>query len=361
MCGIIFAFDYKGRSVNNGVLNQFDAQRRRGTQGFGLWDGTRDNIVRSTTEDGILKWLVEKNSHMILFHHRFPTSTDNTKNTTHPISTKTHFKYEYITVHNGHISNSWGLKSDHEELGIKYSSIQGHRFNDSEALAWDVALYLEGKQDKLKAVGAMAFITIKLKDGKPLKMYFGRNTNPLNMLDVEEGICLSSEGPGDEIKSNTLYTFDYKTHKITDKFLGMPSSLPRPSEPYRSSGAYSSFDDATYTGWGQVKSVEQVVADKFQERWEDEDESYVLPYTADEKAEGQTLALSTLMKSKGSFDQAYFRLEDDYEQLQGEVLAGYDDYLELRILECAMGYIVDDPEYCDQDSISSTYRQLTLA
>lgn len=366
MCGIVFAFDYKGRAVNNRVLNTFDSQRSRGTEGFGLWDGTRDNIVRSTDEDGILKWLVEKNSHLILFHHRWPTSTPNTKGTTHPFTTRDHFKSEYIMVHNGHIQNSRSLKEEHEKLGIKYDSVMADgKFNDSEALAWDLALYLEHKQDKLKAVGAMAFIVIKLKDGKPVKMFFGRNTNPLNMLNVEEGILLSSKGQGEEITSHHLYTFDYKTHKVTDVYLNMPTNLPRSSYNW-SARPYSSADDAY--GWRQVKTVEKAVADKLQTKWEDkwdelEDDydSYHLPYTDDEKAEGQTLALTMLMAAKGVFDKAYFMLEDDYEQREGEVLAGYEDYLKLRVIECAMQAIIDDPEYMTGKSISSTYKQLTLA
>lgn len=185
MCGIIFAESFVNHDVTPVILTQYEKQKNRGTEGFGLYDRNANHLVRSTTEHGIKKWLSKYQATSVLFHHRFPTSTDNTKNACHPFSTKDYFDTNYVLVHNGWISNAYELATAHEKLGIEYHSVQDDgRFNDSEALLWDVALYLEGKQDSLKARGPIAFICIATpSDGRKSKhLFFGRNTNPLNML-----------------------------------------------------------------------------------------------------------------------------------------------------------------------------------
>lgn len=183
-------------------------------------------MVHASKEDAILKWLVKYDSNLLLMHHRFPTSTINVKRAAHPFSTKKYFgKTEYILVHNGHISNSDDLFCDHQELGINYHSLlQDLTFNDSEALLWDFALYMEGQQKELTARGGIAFICLKLVKGKLEKMYFARNTSPLKMLRTKEGISLASElEGGEDIDSNTLYAWNYKLKRLTSRKLTIPS------------------------------------------------------------------------------------------------------------------------------------------
>ena len=224
MCGIVVAHNIDGMPVNNDVLEQFDKQRNRGTQGFGLFDGQEMNIVREVAEDNILKWLVKYDSNLLLFHHRYPTSTDNTKNTAHPFSTKKFFKNsQYILVHNGHISNSRELKLEHEKIGIKYQSITSDgRFNDSEALLWDFALTMEGKQKELKARGGIALVCIRTKKGRPHSIMFARNTNPLHLEHDDTGFRLSSEGRGTMIDADKLHTINFKTNKLVKTDLKVP-------------------------------------------------------------------------------------------------------------------------------------------
>lgn len=167
----------------------------------------------------------DKTSSEILFHHRFPTSTANVRNACHPFSTKDYFENNYVLVHNGVLHNEDKLKKEHEELGIKYVSEQENgQFNDSEALAYDVARYLEGQVEKLTASGSIAFICVKNdKKGNPVALYFGRNTgNPLKMKLTDYSITLSSEGEGDMVKANTLYKLDYSTYKLTEQYLDIP-------------------------------------------------------------------------------------------------------------------------------------------
>lgn len=225
MCGIVYSKDFRNKAVNQRVIQQFYKQKNRGKEGFGLFDRDYGNIIKATGEAKILKWLRTKPSTEVMFHHRYPTSTKNVKNAAHPFSTRDYFDTNYILVHNGVIMNSEEVKKGHDALGIEYTSMQPNGdFNDSEALAWDIALYLEGKQEGIKCKGTIAFIcTAKNKNGD--KLYFGRNTNPLNMIYTKKGLHLASEGGGVPIKADTLYTFDYTKKTMTENYLVIPRNF----------------------------------------------------------------------------------------------------------------------------------------
>ena len=162
----------------------------------------------------------EKQESEVLFHHRFPTSTANVRTGCHPYSTKDYFENNYVVVHNGVLRNEAELKTAHNKLGIQYVSVQENgRFNDSEALAFDIARYLEGEKDKIDAKGSIAFIAIKRdKAGKPMTLFFGRNSgNPLKMKKTKFSLTLSSEGEGEMIEPNTLYSMSYDTLEVTKR------------------------------------------------------------------------------------------------------------------------------------------------
>lgn len=230
MCGIVLKTNFDGSAVNNAVLEQYDKQSHRGKRGFGLFTLNKDRpqIVREASEDGILKWLCGKNSHFIMFHHRLPTSTINVAKAAHPHSTGDYFgDTQYILVHNGVIRNASKLFVDHQELGIDYHSfLSDLTFNDSESLLWDLALTLEGQQKEMKAEGGMAFICLKTHKGKLERMYFGRNTNPLNMFLDKDTLELSSEGRGVPIESNTLYQWDFEEKRLYMEPMTFPSFTP---------------------------------------------------------------------------------------------------------------------------------------
>jgi hypothetical protein len=224
MCGLIYAHSFLGLAVNDYIFDQYTAQKHRGQQGFGLFNGLQ--LARSATEERIINWLSKNQSSLIMFHHRTPTSTINVKQAAHPFTTRDYFGKkdknniligtEYILVHNGWIANAKNLFIKHQELGINYQSLLPDlTFNDSESLLWDFALWQEGRQDKLQASGPMAFMVAKLVDGEMTTLYFGRNYNPLRMEITTDGLTLSSEGKGAMIEANTLYAFDYATQLIT--------------------------------------------------------------------------------------------------------------------------------------------------
>lgn len=232
MCGIVYSKSFIGKPVNKTIVQRYLDQRDRGTEGFGFYIPDGNRLTHNIREGRILTLLNRRRSDEILFHHRFPTSTLNVRNGCHPYSTKEYFDNNYILVHNGTLVNDDLLKAEHEKLGIQYVSEQyDGRFNDSEALLWDVALYLEGEQTELKAKGNIAFIVIKRDSkGTPVKLHFGHNSgSPLRMQHNKKGITLSSESKtkSDEwVDTNRLFTLDYKTLKLTSEHLTIPSSYP---------------------------------------------------------------------------------------------------------------------------------------
>lgn len=215
------------------------------------------NIVREANEDNILKWLVKKDSNLILFHHRQPTSTVNVAKAAHPFSTKKYFgKVEYIMVHNGVIRNATELWAAHQKLGIRYMSLLDDlTFNDSEALMWDFCLTLEGRQDKMKASGNMAFICMKKVNGKLVEMLYGRNTNPLMIKRTPDSLELSSEGEGVSILSNMLYQFNFKTHVVTKSDMEFPVYAAASTTPWYDRGREGTYPNSGFHGPSTQQSL----------------------------------------------------------------------------------------------------------
>ena len=221
--------------MTNTVLKRFDAQRHRGLTSFGYYLPEQDRMVHNIKETRI-KTLLKRTrgeNKEVLFHHRYSTSTADVRNACHPFSTKDAYDHEYIGVHNGVIQNSFSLKEEHKKNGIEYVSNQPPtstnyvRFNDSEALIYDLAAYFEGKKDKITAYGNNAFIVMRLgQDGKPSQLFFGHNTgNPLVMKRNKNGIVISSEGDGEALPVNTLHTYDYATDTISVEPMEIPVSF----------------------------------------------------------------------------------------------------------------------------------------
>lgn len=372
------------------MLQQFDKQRSRGTQGFGIFDGLKMNMVHETKENKILKWLVKYDSPLLLMHHRFPTSTVNVKQAAHPFSTKQHFgDNQYIMVHNGIITNDDELYVKHAKLGIRYHSLLDDlSFNDSEALLWDFALLMEGKQKELTAQGAQAFICLKLVKGKLEKMYFGRNHNPLNMLRTKEGISLSSEGEGESILSDTLYTWNYDLRRLTTRPLEIKRTVYVTSSytrPYEYNPSYDHTYKGSGTQWGAWGKYDDDYDDERRyipptpKGYDEEDELRLeydeklhlyLPAEAGLTFEEQELLdagveLPTVAEIEGTmsaymagangyFEEAYWAMESDYQDLE-ELPYSFANKREMILLEKAISLLDKDEEYVTPDSISSLW------
>src|SRR3990167_550628 len=177
MCGLDFAYNFKGEPVNQKIEHIYENQRDRGREGFGMAvlskgkDGKEKlKTYRAVSELNMLIDLKMRLGHMIMFHHRQPTSTPNQIEQTHPLFVSNgSLKYDYLVVHNGIIHNDEEIKKTHEELGFQYlteikeprfknSTTFDIKFNDSEALAIELARYMEGQVERPMAHGSIAFI-----------------------------------------------------------------------------------------------------------------------------------------------------------------------------------------------------------
>lgn len=318
MCGIIYV---KGPNAARKVFKRYNHQKHRGSDGFGFVSiGQKAEVIRTETETAIRAYLDEAGDE-IIFHHRYPTSTDNVAEVNHPILVSDkRFKRRYYVVHNGVIKNAAELKKSHEKSGLKYrteieartvwkigktrrESAPDIRFNDSEAFAVDLALTLSGQQEKLKSDGSIAFIALETdKKGKPLKLHYGRNSNPLVLEKAKDFMALKSEGNGEAIKPNTLYSYDYLTEETSE----MPFHIGPEAKPIigYAYGGYS-------RDWSDWKDYQKPVAAKNVEA--------ELWARLDEIEEELALAKEELeeMKEYNQQDDAWY-MSDEVERLEKE-------------------------------------------
>jgi hypothetical protein len=238
MCGIVFVKRYDGKRADKMVLKRYHAQKSRGQEGFGfvsLSGGKVMEYKRSTGEAEIVKLVGKQNVSEIIFHHRFPTSTPNFEMAAHPIRVSHEdLHYDYFVIHNGVIFNDDKLKTKHESLGFKYNTellkkwrsngntIFEHRqWNDSEALAIELALDLDKNGTGVDIAGSIAFVCLQVEKGsrQAVKVFFGRNYgSPLKIDNLAKHfLAVTSEGNGKNVEVNKLYAIDYGTGEMTTK------------------------------------------------------------------------------------------------------------------------------------------------
>jgi len=230
MCGIITAFNYGDNKepVNEWIKNQLQDQFHRGSKGFGIVFINEDGsykIERATESTKTHVDLELNQSRMIMLHHRYPTSSENKISQTHPIVVDDgSLKHKYLVVHNGVINNDTELKKQHEdELGFVYTtqrkvSKEVYEYNDSEALAIEVARFIEGEK-KINTIGNAAFIALQIdkKTDKVTNVFFARHNNPIKMSKTRGKLRLSSEGEGTDISEEMLYHCSIKDFKLQKK------------------------------------------------------------------------------------------------------------------------------------------------
>ena len=258
MCGIIYAKNLRdNHPVNNLVKVLYENQKERGQLGFGFVGLKKERIgtYRATDERDILHYLDEYQYDEVIFHHRLPTSTQNTLKSTHPFIIEMGEK-RYYFMHNGIIQNAEGLKEKHAGKGITYSSGEGDSFNDSESLGWEFCLWLAHQQESMEAVGAVALVCLEVskKTNQAEKLYFYRNAcAPLRIYKDKTLLLLVSEGNYASIKESRLYFWDYRRRQIRrDKFLDIRSP--------------ESFTFSRYDYYDEEIEAEAVIASLKQER-----------------------------------------------------------------------------------------------
>lgn len=248
MCGLIYVKRLDGEPACKVALKRYHSQSKRGKLGFGyipVEDGHVRRVERFTEEKDFLEALAKETTTEILIHHRAPTSTENLIGTTHPVFVSDKmFKHNYYVIHNGTLRNESILKEKHEKLGLEYVTafqrttvveFKNHRetthkyatgFLDSEALAKEFALYIEGHKTELDFRGSCATIIFQTtKKGKIVAIYYARNKE--RELVVENVVSkkkkkhkgnycvLKSEGNGVGVDDGFLFRVDYETGKST--------------------------------------------------------------------------------------------------------------------------------------------------
>lgn len=368
MCGIVYAKSFTNNPINNIILQQYNKQRNRGRQGFGVFDMQFRNMVKTPNEDKILSWLKHYPANELLFHHRYPTSTENVKNAAHPFSTKDYFgETQYVLVHNGVLWNEDKLADAHWDAGIEYSSMQPNgQFNDSEALLWDVALYLEGQQDELKAQGSIAFICLALNEQEGDKLYFARNTgSPLNMYFTKKRLVLASEGKGQVVTPNQLYKYDYKTGQMSHSPFDVPeyhtyTPVASGGYPYREeeddfSGGYFNSRN-TDTGWYDVEGIFHPYSETQYEEEDDEFRPYPEHSTAEQGIDDPKQLANDIKEcvkeyltyGEGYYELAYGLLGERIEKLAG-LPYDFRHWYEQQVLEGAKITMYSDPFWDKSD------------
>lgn len=239
MCGVLFARRRDKHPVEKALRKRYEKQKNRGTRGFGfiaIENGRVKEIHRFETETAAIKAVEESKSNEILFHHRMPTSTPNHRDMTHPIVVQNdELEHDYYVIHNGVMRNERSLKTEHEKLGYEYTTLmeeikivktkKGKKedvteyFNDSEALAIEVARYLDGKKDSMGFVGSAAVIVLQCdKKGNVLKIHYGHNSgNPLIVENNGDLLFIKSEGEGERVPEDVMYSINYKTGELTSR------------------------------------------------------------------------------------------------------------------------------------------------
>ena len=256
MCGLTAAFSRLNNKRKNHAAtlaySLYTAQKTRGQRGYGYMainDGHIVNIVRSTDEKGIKEEIDKEDAEMVLFHHRMPTSTDNTIGTTHPIFVShPELRYDYYLAHNGVITNDDALKAKHEALGYRYVTEHikktiisyininetededetDSKFNDSECLAIEFARWIEGLSPTIGTHGAAAFWCVQVdKEGTRVEnIFFGKNYGrTLGFNRSKRWLTLASEHKNG-VEDMKLYTFSLTTRHITERDLSMDEARP---------------------------------------------------------------------------------------------------------------------------------------
>lgn len=275
MCGIIFHYSANKRdNVVPKVLIDYIEQHSRGTDGFGIVYLAQDGTIiceHETDERTMMERLTKISSHMMLFHHRIPTSTSNVLSACHPFVHGSPGR-EFYTVHNGILYNEHQLKAAHVKEGYVYRSLQENtlQFNDSEALAVDLSKVLSGATQGLESRGSIAFITLEVDSltKRLVTVHFGHNSgSPLAMIQSGKNLSLASELVGGTyLETHKLFSWNPVTGLISEKDMLIPvggyshSLTTAPSSIYGdyglgNTGLLESGSENDYADWKDEENV----------------------------------------------------------------------------------------------------------
>lgn len=263
MCGLALAAN-KGRNVGQRVFELYTQQKHRGKEGFGyiaIQDGKIVGMQKAKYEEIIKPRLLKEEAELVLFHHRLPTSTENTVGTAHPIFvSNAELEYDYYVMHNGCVSNDDELKAKHEELGYQYTtefqdntyavspsgamellSVGKKYYNDSESLAIEAARFIEGLDSKMNNKGAAAFFAVQVVKGSKdvACIYYAQNYGRKLGFKKKKGWTIVASEHGKEVPQMKMYALDPKTMAVTESELDMDDAMPSTPSPYQQNMGFS--------------------------------------------------------------------------------------------------------------------------
>jgi predicted glutamine amidotransferase len=323
MCGIITAVTKTASDTGALILDAYSKQYARGSQGFGFVSlnksGTVHAYKRAQTIEGIRKALNKHGERVVMFHHRLPTSTPNVAESNHPIHvTHKALRYDYYVIHNGVISNADERYKAHTAIGYKYSTAlaTGYQtqkgkwyysgdveYNDSEALAIDLAMYLEGASEKVQAKGASAYVVLQVhKRSRALRrLWYGRNNgNTLYVARHNGALLISSQdvtGKGKLVREGTAYGLNSQGK------LKQTVALDVPTYSYTSTYGY---------GYSASTLWQGSALDKYTDDYKDR---YTTPQKRDEKPAPDNIKLPTFTDEADDIDE----LEDERDMLTDDI------------------------------------------
>ena len=262
MCGLIAVLRPNHKPAAKMIWRRYKQQKSRGSQGFGYVAVNPDlsiTVFRSTDEKPIQDALHRERASMILFHHRFPSSTPNLVESAHPLLVEhSTLAHRYLVMHNGVITNPEAMRTKHLKMGFKYQTDlvestvtkwttpsgqvyeeeekDDEVFNDSEALAIEIALTIEGKQEKIETTGSAACLVLQLEKyaDKATAFYFFRNDrNPLLVSSNDEGYCLASEIGGVTVPDDFMRRMDIRTGEVEVTTIPTPKGYLYQSPGYK--------------------------------------------------------------------------------------------------------------------------------
>ena len=330
MCGIVATFHYgdKKTPVNDIAIDMMQDQINRGENGFGaifIDNKGKFKVTRATQQVKILVDNHFNESQMMILHHRMPSASSNKISQTHPIHViNEKLTYGYLVIHNGIIRNADKLKTEHEELGYKYTTDdqEDKRFNDSESLAIEMARFIEKQTTKVGAEGSCAFIALQYnkKTNTVTKIFYGRNkTNPLKLAKSRDFLYLSSEGKGEEIKENTLYSFNLEDFNIKKsdmtfqetEYVTPSTTTGRITDynkdydnyPTRHTIGYKTTDMADYEMEQTVDEGKEIIDAELEELWtdmKDKDEAFTIKL----KERIKTIVGTIMIETQGAYETA---------------------------------------------------------
>jgi len=284
MCGLILALSKNNKPAGQYAFELYKKQETRGRDGFGylaIKDGQIVSVERSKTEEEIRPKLMKEVAELIILHHRFPTSTDNTIGTTHPMFVSNdELEYDYYFSHNGVITNASVLKEQHNKLGYdyltehkvmevaeymygqdpEYLSEPKIKFNDSESLAIELARNIEGLNKTIDTMGSAAFIGVSVYKGtnEVHRVYFGKNMGrELNYFKNKKWFCVTST-TGEDLDDMKLHVLNLENRdmELLDLKIDLATPVVKPVMGYGARlPSYSDFnklENRFYT-WQEVR------------------------------------------------------------------------------------------------------------